>query len=101
MASRPNLQLILEELLGSRNVYYQPPASVTMKYPAIIYSRKRIGNRHAANRVYTQNTAYEVTVVDKNPDSEFVKKVSMLPFCAFDRHYVSDNLNHDVFTLYF
>lgn len=101
MGTRLELQALLEDILGSRNVYYQPPASVLMKYPAIVYSRYDIENFHANNRVYGQVNAYMVTVIDKNPDSEYVKKISMLPLCAYDRHYVSDNLNHDVFTLYY
>lgn len=101
MASRLELQTLLETTLGSRNVYYQPPASVQMSYPAIVYSRNDIENIFADNSVYAQNNAYLVTVIDRNPDSEIVKKVSQLPRCSFDRHYVVDNLNHDVFTLYF
>ena len=101
MASRLELQSMLESLLGSRNVYYQPPATKKIEYPAIIYSRSNIGNYHANDAVYGQTNAYMVTVIDRNPDSEFVKKVSLLPLCSFDRHYTSDNLNHDVFTLYF
>lgn len=100
MDSRLNLQAIFEEILGSRNVYFQPPASVSMKYPAIVYSRSDINNTFAGNSVYAQATAYTVTVIDKNPDSEYVKKVSMLPMCSYDRSYRADNLNHDVFTIY-
>lgn len=101
MASRLELQTLFEDLLGSRNVYYQPPASVFMSYPAIVYSRNDIENDFADDSVYNQRIAYQVTVIDENPDSEYVKKVSMLPKCSYDRHFVSDNLNHDVFTLYF
>lgn len=101
MHSRIDLQTVLEEILGSNNVYFQPPASVKMLYPAIVYSRKDIENTFANNNVYRQMVAYEVIVVDKNPDSTFVEKVSLLPYCSFDRHYEADNLNHDVFTLYF
>lgn len=101
MASRLQLQTELEELLGSRNVYYQPPASVRMKYPAIVYSRSRIENQHANNNVYMQKYFYELIVIDEDPDSKIVEKVSKLPACQFDRHYESDNLNHDAFTLYY
>lgn len=97
---RIQFQVVLENLLGSRNVYFQPPESVKMSYPAIIYSRQNIENGHANNGVYTQDWSYQVTVVDKNPDSEIVKKVAMLPKCRFDRHYKADNLNHDVFSIY-
>ncbi len=82
-------------------MYYQPPASIFIKYPAIVYSRYYIENTFANNCVYLQATAYQVTVIDEDPYSEIVKKVSKLPMCNFDRHFVSDNLNHDVFTLYF
>lgn len=101
MGTRIELQSLLESILGSENVYYQPPASLLIKYPAIIYNRYDILNYSANNKPYIQNIAYTVIVIDRNPDSEYVKKISMLPNCSYDRHYVSDNLNHDVFTLYF
>lgn len=98
-AKRLELHEILCEILGSRNVYYQPPASVQMKYPAIVYSRDDIENTSADNRTYKQDHFYQVTVIDANPDSEIVHKVSLLPMCIYDRHYAADNLNHDVFTI--
>ena len=101
MGSRLDLQTKLETLLGSKNVYYQPPASVRMNYPAIVYSRSNIENRHADDDVYMQAYFYEVIVIDEDPDSEVVENISKLPGCRFDRHYTSDNLNHDVFTLYY
>lgn len=101
MGSRIELQTLLESLLGSRNVYYQPPESTKMSYPAIVYSRYDIENNHADNNVYKQAKAYTLTVIDKNPDSEIVDKVSKLPMCTFDRHFTSNNLNHDIFNLYF
>lgn len=101
MPSRIELQTMLEELIGSRNVYFQPPASVRMQYPAIVYSRSKIETEFANNLVYKRAIAYEVIVIDKNPDSEIVEKVSFLPSCKHDRHYTADNLNHDVFTLYY
>lgn len=101
MGTRLELHEILVDILGSRNVYFQPPESIRMQYPAIVYSRSRIENRHADDGVYKQSLAYEVTVIDANPDSEFPMVISKLPTCRHDRHFVSDNLNHDVFTLYF
>lgn len=99
MNKRLELHEILCEILDSRNVYYQPPASVKMSYPAIVYSRYDIENTPADNRTYLQSHFYQVTVIDRNPDSEIVHKVSLLPMCVYDRHYASDNLNHDVFTI--
>lgn len=103
MASRPYSELgkIFKEILGTSNTYYQPPESKKINYPAIVYSRANIENTYANNNVYMQENAYTVTVIDSDPDSEIVKKVSMLPMCRFDRHFTSDNLNHDVFTIYY
>lgn len=101
MANRPNLQTILEEILGSRNVYYQPPESVKMNYPAIVYEFEGLVNTYADGGVYLTKHKYSLILIDKNPDSLFVGKINRLSFCSFVRHYKSDNLNHYVFTLYF
>ena len=101
MGSRLELHDLLCEILGSKNAYYQPPESIKMNYPAIVYSRSDIDNRYADNSVYMQFHEYQIIVIDEDPDSEIVKKVSNMPNISFDRHYTSDNLNHDVFTLYF
>ena len=100
MNTREELHEILCDCLGSRHAYFQPPESIKMRYPAIVYSRSRLDTRHADNGAYFQKQAYQVTVIDSNPDSEVVPKVARLPFCRFDRHYVASNLNHDVFTIY-
>jgi hypothetical protein len=100
MGSRLELHEELCVILGSREVYFQPPSSVQMKYPAIIYSRKSIDNTSANNTVYKQDDSYELTVIDPDPDSELVRKISKLPMCRHDRHYKQDGLNHDTFTLY-
>lgn len=101
MASRPELQSKLEELLGSKNVYYQPPESVKMQYDAIRYSRKKIDIKFANNALYTKMNCYEIIVIARKPDNPVIDKLLELPYCVFDRHYESDNLNHDVFTLYY
>lgn len=101
MGNRLNLQAMLEEILGSRNVYFQPPESVKMNYPAIVYSRSNIQNNFADNRVYKQSHVYQIIVIDGDPDSKIVQNVSAIPTCKFNRHYIFDNLNHDVFTIYY
>lgn len=101
MADRLDLQSKLEELLGSRNVYYQPPESTKMQYDAIKYSKKNIMSTHANNGKYSMMDCYELIVIAKRPDHPVIKKLLMLPYCSFDRHYVADNLNHDVLTIYF
>lgn len=101
MAPRLSLQALLETLLGSGNVYFQPPASVQMLYPAIVYNRDDMDAEFAGNFPYRLTKRYQVTVISRDPDSGIPGKVAELPLCAFDRFYVADNLNHDVFKLYF
>lgn len=81
--------------------YFQPPATVTMKYPAIVYALDDIENVFANGGVYLSGRKYSVTVIDRDPDSSLIGKVSALPTCRFNRSYPKDNLNHYVFELFF
>ena len=101
MADRLSLQALLEELLGSRNVYYQPPASRNLSYPAIVYNKAGIDSRKASDSVYTKSRSYELVVIDPKPDNPVIDKLLELPYCSFSRHYTSDNLNHDALKLYY
>ena len=101
MADRLDLQSELEKLLGNRNVYYQPPVNLSMNYPAIRYTKTDISTNFADDKVYTKRNSYELIVIDRDPDNPVIDKLLEFPYCSFNRHYVSDNLNHDVFTLYY
>lgn len=101
MADRLDLQSLLEGLLGSRNVYYQPPESIKMQYDAIRYSKKNIRTTYANNSKYSMKDCYELVVISVKPDNPVIKKLLELPYCSYDRHYVADNLNHDVLTIYY
>ena len=101
MASRLELQSKLEELLGSRNVYYQPPENLKTNYPAIVYSKTRPDIKRANDQIYLQKNRYEIIVIDSHPDNPVIDELLQLPMCSYDRHYTSDNLNHDVLTLYY
>lgn len=82
-------------------VYFQPPSSIKMKYPAIVYALDNIENAFANDGVYLSSRKYSITLIDRDPDSSFIGKISSLPTCRFNRHYTKDNLNHDVFTIIF
>lgn len=101
MSTRLELHELLCTIFGSRQVYYQPPESIKMEYPAIVYSKSDIESRFANNAAYSFSYRYEIIVVDKTPDNPVIEKLLQLPYCSFDRHYKSNNLNHDVFTLYY
>ena len=101
MEKRIMLQNLLETILGSRQVYFQPPESVTMSYPAIKYSRTKIDTKYANDSSYIQKTRYELIVIDRKPNNQVIEELMKLPYCSYDRGYKSNNLNHDVLTLYY
>ena len=101
MTRRIQLHQILVDLLGSTNVYFQPPSTVQMKFPCIIYSRDARDQKFADNILYLGKNRYSISVVDKNPDSDIPDKVGALPLTSFSQHYVVDNLNHDVYSTYY
>lgn len=90
----------ITESNGDRHTYFQPPESFKMRYPAIRYSINDIDNRFADNSVYKQHRAYEVIVIEYDPECPIADKVSRLPMCRFNRFYASNNLNHNVFIIY-
>jgi hypothetical protein len=92
--------LNLTEPDGDRHTYFNPPPSVQMRYPAIKYSLNRFDRRFANNGAYKTTPSYSVILIDEDPDSKYVEKILQIPYCSFDRFYVSENLNHWVFTIY-
>ena len=101
MGSRLELHHKLVEILGSNNVYFQPPASLTMTYPCIVYEREYGRTEFADNAPYTHTKRYSVTYISRNPDDPVPDKIAMLPMCLFSRFYTADNLNHTIHNLYF
>lgn len=101
MGQRVDLQTLLEEVLGSNNVYFQAPANVAMVYPCIVYKRDNAITEFASNSPYRYTKRYMVTYIDRNPDSLVPDKIARLPLCIFNRYFVADGLNHDIFNLYF
>ena len=90
----------IREQGGSGHLYFQPPESVKMFYPAIVYSLQNIQIQHADNIPYQTAKQYHITAIDKDPDSRLPDKIAELPTVRFDRFFTSDNLNHWVFTVH-
>lgn len=98
---RLDLQQLLEQTLGTEKVYFQPPPNVAMVYPAIVYNRDSSVTKFADDKPYASTKRYQVTVIDRDPDSEIPDRVAALPHCRHERFFATSGLNHDVFTLYF
>lgn len=99
MAPRLELQALLE--VFTEHVYFQPPTNFQIEYPCIIYERDGGEAEHADNVSYLRVKRYQVTVIDRNPDSQLPDRVEDLPLCRFDRFFTADSLNHHVFNLFF
>ena len=97
------LQLELEDLLGTENVYFQPGPSVRMKYPCFVFNRTTAFQPKADDKTYLFRPGYEVTYINRDePDPEILERVAMRFYnCRYNRHYVADNLHHDSFTIYY
>ena len=99
MAPRLKLHQLLETFAD--NVYFQPPENVNLQYPCIIYERNYADTKFADDNPYTHVFRYMIIVIDQDPDSEIPGKVASIPMCVYNRFYTVDNLNHDVFNVFF
>lgn len=99
MARRLQLHQLLETF--APNVYFQPPTNIHLQYPCIIYKRDFADTKFADGIPYDHVKRYMITVIDQNPDSEIPDKVASMPMSLFNRFFTVDNLNHDVYSVYF
>ena len=102
MASRLELHEELCTILGSRNVYFQPPADVKMKYDAIRYKLSGKDTKRANNKLYQMTNEYDGVIITRNPDTTIPDDIlKHFEMCRFGRPYTAENLNHYPFTLYY
>lgn len=99
--NQQKLNALFKTLLGNDNVYFQPPDNLVMNYPCIVYNREKPDAQFANNKLYLYRERYQVTLMDRDPNSPTIYKIASLPLTSQDRWFASDNLNHYVFTLYF
>lgn len=98
---RTQLHDLLVETLGSSNVYFQPPASVRIKYPCIVYARENPTVEYADDSTYLLHHRYQITLIYEDPDSDLPDKIAQLPMCRPSSQSVVDNLYHFVCSMYF
>lgn len=91
---------LLQDILGSGNVYYQPPAELKMKYPCIRYEESNMSRAPADNHGYRVTQGYTMTYISKKPNPHITDQLARLPMCRPDRQYKSSGLYHSVYTIY-
>lgn len=102
MRDRLNFDEKLRELIGSSNVYFQPPESIKLKYPCIVYKLRDIDVKRADNKAYFTTGCYDVTIISKDPDYFLFKKIiKAFPMCRSGGFFTYDNLNHHSYTIFY
>ena len=102
MARRLQLHEEFCRILGTRNVYFQPPESVKLKYDCIVYSINNREDLRADDKHYRKLIRYEVTLIYRDPDSDLPERMlDEFTRITHQRHFTVDNLHHDIYTLFY
>lgn len=88
-------------ILGSDEVYFQPPSKVRMQYPAIVYKLSDLQDVRADNRLYKVTACYEAVLMHKDPSNRTYIDLINMPMTKFVRYFAKDNLNHYVYRIYY
>ena len=98
---REQLSAKLRELLGSSNVYFQPPENLKMSYPCIRYNRGYDRTQYGDNLSYFSRHSYELLIISRDPTEPVAELIPQnFEYCRPGKPYVADNLNHFPFTVY-
>lgn len=104
VAKRRELQTKLETILGSKNVYFQPPSNIKLKYPCFIYNRTSPYTLKADDTNYLVRGHYQLTYISSNVEKCMEMMTTLLgsfDHISVERQFISDNLNHDVYNLFY
>lgn len=102
MDRRVELDHLLRTTLDSDHVYFQPPASVKLQYPCIIYKLNSVRDTHANDKTYLRMKQYQMIYITKEPDDPMQDTLNDLQYCTMvQQPYASDNLYHFVYNIYY
>ena len=87
------------DILGSDNVYYNPPESLKMNFPCIVYNNSYIESIHADNIKYLDYTTYKITVISKKPDHPAIRAILDVPMTKFSANYTKNGFYYTVIIL--
>lgn len=97
--NRNELSEILHEYC--EHVYFQPPTGTELQYPCIIYRLETTNKRYANNGRYMYCAEYSLQYITSDPDDDVKFKIDQLQYCAMGRSFISDNLYHYNYRLFF
>ena len=100
MKTREEVHQILEDILGSKNVYFQEPPNTGMKYPAIVYSFNNFNRLDADDKPYILHGRYQVIHMYKSIRNDLkMKFISEIPYCYFERRMITDGIYNDYYEI--
>jgi len=109
MGTRYELHGELLSLLGTADLppekarcYFQPPESIKMSYPCIVYNREPPDILRADNLLYRRVHKYGLIYITYDPDDPLIEIIEdRFSMCRLSRSYARDGLNHYYYDLYY
>ena len=98
---RVNLHHMLEDILGSKNVYYDPPESFKLKYPCIVYYMEGFADIPADNQTYRRMRRYNMTYITTDSEDPVAERLADIRYCTLTRPFVASDLFHFSYTLFY
>ena len=83
-----------------KRVLFQPPATVKLEYPCIIYKLSDMPTNWSNNLPYHWERCYEMTYITRDAQDPMVEKLIALRETKFERYFSADNLHHFVYKIY-
>lgn len=100
MHTYKDLLYLLRQAVQHDRVYFQPPENLKIGYPAIVFHLSNIEIDHASDAPYKGTKEYSVTLITKDPEPDVIDEILKIPYSSLDTTYISDGMNHFVFTVY-
>ena len=90
---------LLKAILGSNNVYFQPPESKKLEYPCIVYNIASHDVEYADDGLYQLRHKYIVRYIayPKDYDGPMKEKIAKILKVPMNQVYSSNGLYHCVF----
>lgn len=98
--ARPRAELSTLLHTFCNNVYFQPPTGTKIVYPCIVYDLETTNVRFADNAPYALYDEYSIKYITRDPDDPVRNQLVYVPRCSPERVYISDNLYHHPFKIY-
>lgn len=100
MRTYKDLLHLLRKAVDHDRVYFQPPENLKLGYPAVVFHLTKIKVDHADDAPYKGAREYMITLITKEPEPDALEEILKIPYTTLDSTYISDGMNHFVFTSY-